>query len=94
MALSIHYRMHIDDFQQRFNSRDFAELIAFNNIHPFLIDRAELATATLSALVANALSKNGNFKPSDFMVQSKERKTDWQSTELEFSRIYGRNNNP
>ncbi len=76
VGLSIKMGMSVSRCQQEINSQEFSELIAYNNIKPFLIDRAEYSIAVLSSLMANIHSKNKEFSPEDFLLDQEPKKQD------------------
>lgn len=91
VGLSIKLGMSVSRCQQEINSTDFAELIAYNNIRPFLIDRSEYSIAVLSSLIANIHSKERKFTYEDFLLQSETKIQDSKSIEKTLEALYGGN---
>lgn len=81
----------IDECQARINSRQFGELIAYNNIDNFTLDRAEYSLAIIASMLANALNKNQKFKASDFLLNSKPKKIDLTDIQTTLAKMYGHN---
>lgn len=71
-GLALKLGMSVRQAQQQIDSAEFAEWVAFNNIHPFMVDRVEYAVAIQSALLANIHSKDKKFTYSDFLIQGKK----------------------
>ena len=84
-------RMSVSRCQQEVNSADFSELIAYNNISPFMIDRAEYMIANLCALTANIHAKKKTFKADDFLLQTKSKKQTPEQMEKTLGALYGFN---
>ena len=82
--------MSVSRCQKEVNSADFSELIAYNNISPFLIDRSEYMLATLCALTANVNSKVKKYTRDDFLLEQVKKPS--QSPlimEKQMAAIYG-----
>ena len=67
--------MTVRELQNRMDSREFAEWIAFTQLDPFTEERADLRAGIVASTFANAnLGKNQQpFKPSDFMPKYGEQ---------------------
>lgn len=75
LALSLGYTVR--DLQNRIDSRELTEWIAFYNIEPFGEDRADMRQALTSCILANANrdpKKSRAFKPQDFMLVKPPKK--------------------
>jgi hypothetical protein len=62
--------MTVREAQERINSREYSEWLAFDRIDPIGMDRGDLMAATIAATVANAgggKKGGGTFTASDFI---------------------------
>jgi hypothetical protein len=92
VGLSLKMGMSVSRCQKEFNSADFAELIAYNNLNPFMIDRSEYMLATLCALTANINSKAKQYTRDDFLLQqAKKVPQSSQMMEKQMEALYGPN---
>lgn len=69
--------MSVREAQERIDSREFAEWMAFAQIEgPFWDQRGDYQAAIIAATVANALSgrRGKRYKPEDFLPRWKPRK--------------------
>ena len=59
------------ELQERMDSREFAEWMAYNELDPFTRERADLRAGIIAQQIANANRGKGQrpFKPSDFMPE-------------------------
>ena len=59
------------ELQERMDSREFAEWMAYNELDPFTRERADLRAGIIAQQIANAKRGKGQrpFKPSDFMPE-------------------------
>ena len=86
MTLSFAYGIPVKRLQQEIDSEHFCELIAYHN-HCEPIGGAWQQTGTICALVANALSDKGDYKPGDFVPidNRQEKLKDMQATIKSFA---------
>lgn len=86
--------MSVAQAQREIDSQEFASWQAYDRIDPFGQDRADLGTATVAAVVANANRGKGvkAFQPSDFMpsFEPKPRQSavEIQSRMFQFAEIH------
>ena len=56
------------------DSRELSEWIAFYGLHPFGEDAADVRAGIIASTVANCLTVDGGFRPSDFIPQYKRQR--------------------
>jgi len=89
--LALRLGKSVKECQQQIDSAEFSEWIAFNNIYPFIIDRAEYSTAVLASLTANIHSKNGNYTHEDFLLQKERKIQSGETIAATLGALYGSN---
>lgn len=66
--------MTVRELLSRIDSRELSEWMAFYGLHPFGDEPADIRTGIVASTVANCMTVNGGFKPSDFIPEYRERK--------------------
>ena len=64
--------MSVAQAQREISAVEFAEWKAYDNIALFSFETSHHLMATLCAILANAHSKKGGFKPDDFLPKTRK----------------------
>ena len=91
LRLATKWGKPVSQCQGELTSAEFAELIAFNNIEPFLINRSEYAIAVLGSFIADIVYKNNKLTPEDFLIQKKKKVDNPLMIQKHFEALYGGN---
>lgn len=90
-ALALKLGKTVKECKQDIDSAEFGSWMAYNRITGFTVDKTERILSILCAIVANAASKRGGYKPEDFLMQARPKVTDWQRIGKELEFLYGNN---
>ena len=74
MRLSLALGIPVRELQNRMSSQEFTEYLAYFSVEPWAEERADLNSAMIAALLANAY-RNPKAKPQPFTLQ--DFKIDW-----------------